>query len=115
VDEQQAGREAQDAVLDAAERRALFRSRAFEIFERLPAGEYTGEDIRLAIQAEGVEPDHVNAWGAFIGTLARGEDLHDTGRVRAMRARGSHGRRTPIYQKRTGPVRVQGVLFSWEG
>lgn len=108
--EQQAGREAQDAVLSKAEQRAQFRRRAFAEFLKLASGAYTGEDIRLAIEAAGVSPHSPNAWGAFISYLIREGELEKTGSYIPMRAKGSHGRATRVYLKRTGAAGSQGTL-----
>lgn len=75
-----------------------WRARALDVISRMPNGEVTGEDIRLACLDAGVEPHHHNAWGGVIAGLVRSGQLIDTGRRRAMRASGSHARKTPIYE-----------------
>jgi len=72
---------------------------AMKAVERLPSGEYTGEDVRLAIEPHVGNPHHHNAHGALIAQAVRRRILHPTGRWRKMRTAKSHARRTMIYLK----------------
>lgn len=61
--------------------------------------EVTGEDIRIALLAEGMPaPKRPHAWGALMRTLATSGVLADTGRSRNMRDERSHARRTPVWR-----------------
>ena len=72
---------------------------ANEFIKRHLAGaEVTGEDIRLRLQQEGIEPGHPNAWGGLVSTRARSGVLTDTGQTRKMKAQASHARRTPVWR-----------------
>jgi hypothetical protein len=62
------------------------------------SGDFTGEDIRLACESVGATPKHHNAWGGFIMSLVRGHVIEPTGEYRAMRAKGSHARKTQVYR-----------------
>ena len=82
-------------VLDNADRD--WREQATEIVRAL-GGEVTGEDIRLACKVEGIEPHHPNAWGAMVNAWIRDGLLEPTRRYVAMKATGSHGRKTQVYR-----------------
>ena len=72
---------------------------AHQFITRYLAGaEVTGEDIRLRLQREGIEPGHPNAWGGLVSTMVRAGVLTDTGQTRKMRAQASHARRTPVWR-----------------
>lgn len=73
-----------------------WREQAMEITRAL-GGEVTGEDIRLACQAEKIGPHHHNAWGGLVNFMIREGLLLPTGRYVPMKATGSHGRRTQVY------------------
>lgn len=66
---------------------------------QLPKGEYTGEDIRLAITETAGEPSHPNAWGALVNRLVKSEVITATGEYRSMKTAKSHARKTPVYRK----------------
>src|SRR5690606_16702339 len=76
-----------------------WRVAAMEVFRGIPGDELTGEDIRLACEAEGVRPHHHNAWGGFVGQLVREGSLLPTDQYRPMRAKGSHARKTQVYRR----------------
>lgn len=65
----------------------------------LPPGEWTGEQIRARVLAQGISPHHHNGWGALIMAAVKRGVLVHTGRSTAMAAVKSHARRTPIYSK----------------
>jgi hypothetical protein len=61
--------------------------------------EATGEDIRLWLLAHGLEePTKPHAWGALTRTAVLRGILADTGRVRQMKDKRSHARRTPLWR-----------------
>lgn len=97
-----AARAAKQKALDQVTENAgeYWKRAALEVFRGM-AGEMTGEDIRLACFAEGVNPHHPNAWGGFVAGLVRSGELEPTGRYRPMVSEGSHGRETKIYRKAT--------------
>ena len=70
------------------------------LLERLPSGEYTGEDVRLALTKKGLpDPTHPNAWGGVIrGGQTRGV-LVPTGKYRPVISERSHGRKIAVYVK----------------
>jgi len=70
------------------------------LLERLPSGEYTGEDVRLALTKKGLpDPAHPNAWGGVIrGGQNRGV-LVPTGEYRGVISERSHGRKIAVYVK----------------
>jgi len=58
----------------------------------------TGEDIRLKLVGDGLEPPHHhNAWGALLLNCVRKEWLVATGEFAHMRTTRSHARMTPVY------------------
>lgn len=71
----------------------------------------TGEDVRLAVEAEIGKPHHPNAWGAIINAAVRQRLLFPTGVYRKMRSKRSHARKTPEYYT-TAAVRFGGGLES---
>jgi hypothetical protein len=60
--------------------------------------EATGEDLRLACEADGIVPHHPNAWGAFVMNLCRQGFLEKTGRYQQMKSKKSHARETKVYR-----------------
>jgi len=66
---------------------------------RLKAGEYTGEDIRIAMQRKGFYPKHHNAWGGAINMCIKELMLIPTARYRPMADPRSHSRSTRIYRR----------------
>jgi len=60
--------------------------------------EWTGEDIRLAIEEQIGKPHHHNAWGALISSAIRDKLIIPTGKYVAMRTVKSHARKTPVYR-----------------
>lgn len=91
---------ARDVALDTVLEHAGddWRTRAESLLGTL-ADELTGEDVRLACERAGIRPHHHNAWGAFISALVREEKLTPTGEYRAMKASGSHARKTAVYRR----------------
>lgn len=69
------------------------------IVAEMPEHELTGEDIRLECESRGVGPHHNNAWGGIVNHLIRQGVLQPTGRYQAMKAPGSHARKTQVYRK----------------
>lgn len=47
-------------------------------------GEFTGEDLRIECESQGVKPHHPNAWGSIIGNLKRAGEIVETGELRKM-------------------------------
>jgi len=88
-------------VADNAEAATSFMTRGLAEIARLPAGEFTGEDVRDCLVRLGVAPHHPNAWGALIAKAVRDKLLTPTGERRAMRGPRSHARRTDVYRKAT--------------
>ena len=64
------------------------------------AGDFTGEDIRLACRERGAVAHHPNAWGAYVRDLLRDGVIERTGEFRAMRDTTSHGRETRVYRRK---------------
>jgi hypothetical protein len=91
-----------DAALEQvavnAEVAASFMSRGLTAIARLPAGEFTGEDVRELLTKAGVVPHHPNAWGALIAKSVRDKLLTPTGERRPMRGARAHARRTDVYR-----------------
>lgn len=93
-----AAEDARDAALDrVAEHSDDFMTLGLRRIASLPAGEYTGEQIRHVLTGRGINPNHVNAWGALISTAVRRELLIETGRYVKMTDKKSHARRTAVY------------------
>lgn len=67
--------------------------------QRLPTGDYTGEDVRKRLEDIGCRPHHSNAWGALVSTAIRRRVLIPTGRFTKMKDPRSHARKTEIYWK----------------
>jgi hypothetical protein len=66
--------------------------------EVLKPGELVlGEDVRVRIEARGVEPRSPHAWGALVSTLIERRVLRETGAWRPMRLNRGGSRRTPEY------------------
>lgn len=95
-----AARTARDAALEqVAENSGVFMQDAYRAILRLPRGRYTGEDIRLNVEGQGISPHHHNAWGALCAKCVRDGVLKPTGAYVPMKTRKSHARRTPVYFK----------------
>jgi hypothetical protein len=61
--------------------------------------EATGEEMRVWLLAHGLDhPTKPHAWGALTRTAALAGILTDTGRIRQMKIKQSHARRTPIWR-----------------
>ncbi len=73
-------------------------SRGLVAIGRMPAGEWTGEDVRDYLTRLYIAPHHSNAWGALIAKAVRDNLLVPTGERRAMRGPRSHARRTDVYR-----------------
>lgn len=95
-DEQNAKQAALARVLSHAG--TSWRERAHAVFLDMQVNEVTGEDIRLACEDAGIRPHHPNAWGSFVSWLVNEGDIVPTGRYVAMRAKGSHARKTQVYR-----------------
>ena len=61
--------------------------------------EFTGEDIRLAMEAAGEHPHHHNAWGGITSRMVTSGLLVKTGEWRKMRGPRSNARSTPVYRR----------------
>ena len=95
------GRAARDAALaTVAANSGTFIEEALAIIQKLPdTWSGTGEDIRHICQAQGVTPNHPNAWGSCINTAVRCGLLIPTDRFVQMREKSSHARVTRIYTR----------------
>lgn len=71
---------------------------ALDVINGLPAGYYTGEDIRLLIEDSIGQPHHHNTYGALIRTAKKQGLISHTGQYKQMRTKKSHGRINPLYQ-----------------
>lgn len=88
-----------------------FQAQVFQVMERIRNGtKVTGEDIRLRCERLGIEPHHPNAWGAVVKALLRADRMHATKEYRAMKAPGSHARRTRVYRVGPAEQRVEDPL-----
>lgn len=67
------------------------------VVREMAATEVTGEDIRLACEAQGVISGKPNAWGGLTIRLVRCGLLVPTGRYVPMKDKSSHGRSTQVY------------------
>lgn len=76
-----------------------FKSLVTMFVGRMKTGDYTGEDIRLAMQKKGIFPHHHNAWGGAINMCIKELMLIPTHRYRPMADPRSHARSTRIYRK----------------
>lgn len=93
--------EARDEAIDRVLANAGdgWRSDVLSVLLAMREREVTGEDIRLACEAENIRPHHHNAWGGMIAGLVREGYLRPTGKYQPMRAVGSHGRKTQVYER----------------
>lgn len=64
----------------------------------LEHGTVTADDIRLGMEAEGIYPEHSNAWGAVF----RGREWRWTGEYRTSRLVQGHGNRQRVWAVATG-------------
>ena len=94
--------QAKDAAIDQVLDNAglSWQERATAVLRGMTASEVTGEDVRLACEARGVRPHHHNAWGGLTSRLVKAGLLVPTGRYVAMKAKGSHARKTQVYYRR---------------
>ncbi len=93
-------RNARDEALEqVAENSGHFMRDAYLAILRLPSGRYTGEDVRLNLEAKDIIPHHHNAWGALCAKCVKDGILRPTGSYTAMKTRKSHARRTPVYYR----------------
>ena len=89
---------ARDAALKlVSDNSGDFMGDALKAVQRLPRGRYTGEDIRLDLVRQGIEPHHHNAWGALISSCVKRGLLRFSGDYEPMKVRQSHARKTPVY------------------
>ena len=71
-----------------------------DVIPNLPLGDdFTGEDIRFLLEAEGLIPTHPNAWGALTNTLARRKLIVRTGEYRQPTDKSSHARAIQVYRR----------------
>ena len=61
---------------------------------------FTGEELRLALEAKLGLPNHRNVMGLVIRNCLRLQMIYPTGRYRHMRTSLSHARKTPEYGTR---------------
>ena len=95
-----AAADARDAALQVcAERNGDFMHDGLESIRTLPSDEYTGEQIRILLTAQGIEPKHHNGWGSLVMSAVKAKYLKPTGRYVAMQTDRSHARKTQIYQR----------------
>ena len=64
--------------------------------------EVTGEDIRLRCLSLDIQPQHHNAWGAFIAMMVAEGRLTPTGKYVPMRSEKSNARKTQVYRVGAG-------------
>ena len=74
-----------------------WKASAVAVVQSMTQAEVTGEDIRLACEEHNIKPHTPKAWGGFIASLIKSGMLKATGRRAAMRAKGSHARKTDVY------------------
>ena len=93
-------KEARDEALERVTKneRKAYRDAVYEILDRLPAGRYTGESIRLLCEKKLGPAHHHNFWGAACHTGITKGWLIDTGETAHMKTRLSHARKTPVYE-----------------
>jgi hypothetical protein len=61
---------------------------------------FIGEDIRnILLDAGAPSPHHSNAWGAFVNTLVRNQEITWTGSMRKPRDQKSHARACKVYRR----------------
>jgi len=87
------------ALKQVADNSGEWMDRALAAVKLLAPGEYTGEDIRLAVIEMIGAPHHHNAWGAVVKMSLAHKAIRPTGRLTAMKTRKSHGRRTAVYYR----------------
>lgn len=87
------------ALEKVADNSGDFVADALAAIRELPAGRYTGEDFRIALEERGVKPHHPNAWGALTSIAARRKIIEATTSMRAMRSKKSHARLTRVWLK----------------
>jgi hypothetical protein len=100
MSEETARDNALNVVLDNA---GDWKEQVREYVKRLPPGmELLGEKVRTLCLDRGVKPHHHNAWGAMIKTLVKEGYLEPiAGRFEAMKAKGSHARKTQVYRTKS--------------
>lgn len=77
-----------------------FMQRGEAAIRALPAGwRGTGEELRLYVEALGIEPHHHNAWGALIRVCVTAKWIRWTGEHEHMKTAKSHARLTPVYRR----------------
>lgn len=78
-----------------------WKARYKKAVAKLPLGEYTGEDVRLAVRKKIGEPSNPNAWGGAFNGMVRGAMPMFVGTkvYRAMTSDRSHARATRVYKK----------------
>ena len=66
--------------------------------------EGTAEDFRLTCESNGIEPHHVNAWGALTKALKRSGLIEETGQWTKAKAKRSHAREIRLYRVKCSTV-----------
>lgn len=92
---------ARDAALaSVAANNAAWMSKGLSLLGtmRRTYAQASGEEIREWMLRNGLgEPTSPKAWGSLINHASRLGALKDSGKSTRMRAKGSHGRRTPLW------------------
>jgi hypothetical protein len=98
LDHSLSGLEGKDRALEGVMKpNVKWRADALAKLKALPVGwKGTGEDIRKVV---GVEPHHHNAWGSLVSAALKDELIYPNGDRVAMKAKTSHGRQTPVYER----------------
>lgn len=87
-----------EAISRVASNGSAFVVAGLERIRLLPAGLYTGEDIRFALEGDGLEPHHPNAWGALTLAAVRAKLIEPIQEFRQMTSLRSHARVTRVYK-----------------
>ena len=88
--------EVMEATLEA-QRKGWLEEAVFYLTTRFPGQRMTGEQMRRACQANGIEATSPHAWGALVGAMASRELILRTGEWVRMQEKSSHGRYTPVW------------------
>lgn len=77
-----------------------WNQRAREIIGQFFTGyatEITGQQLRAKLEAKVGPVENPNAFGPFVASLVRGQEIVTTGKKVKMTGRENHGRLTPVY------------------
>lgn len=100
-----AARRERDRVLEASRKKsgrwcdvALVKIKSLP--RTLIGEEFTGEELRIALIADGLDPPaHPNSWGAIVKAAIQLGIIEKTGRMGQMFSKRSHARMTPILRR----------------